>query len=114
MANTTHYRIRDYDTLESIAGRFLGDPDRWIDIVTANNLRYPFISDDPKYQYGVVLESGQLGYSIAPGITHIDLILSAHQLATKNGVLLIEQTGTNGKILQEALTLSEDGLDLSP
>lgn len=33
-------------TIEAIAARYLGDPQRWLEIVTLNNLRDPYIDED--------------------------------------------------------------------
>jgi hypothetical protein len=33
-------------TIEGIAARYLGDPDKWLEIVTLNNLRSPYIDED--------------------------------------------------------------------
>lgn len=45
--NVQVYRIRDGDTIQSIAQRLTGDTANWSDIAFINNLRYPFVSNDP-------------------------------------------------------------------
>jgi len=39
--------IKGGDTLESISAKVLGDPDRWVELVTLNNLIPPYLSDTP-------------------------------------------------------------------
>lgn len=40
-------------TVEAIAARYLGDPQRWLEIVTLNNLRDPYI-DENGFQYSLL------------------------------------------------------------
>lgn len=40
-------------TIEQIAARYLGDPDKWIEIVTLNNLRSPYI-DEEGFSYSLL------------------------------------------------------------
>ncbi len=40
-------------TIEGIAARYLGDPQRWLEIVTLNNLRDPYIDEDG-FQYSLL------------------------------------------------------------
>jgi len=43
------YTIRDNDTIQGIAVKFFNDPTKWKDIVTFNNLDYPFITSDQNF-----------------------------------------------------------------
>lgn len=45
--NVQVYRIKDGDTIQNVAQRIAGDTSTWMDIAFINNLRYPFISNDP-------------------------------------------------------------------
>lgn len=42
---TQPYVVTQYDTIQSIAARHLGDGARWYDIALLNGLRYPYVSD---------------------------------------------------------------------
>lgn len=109
MATISHYQIKEFDTLESIAGRFLNDADRWIEIVQANNLRYPFISSDPKYQLGVILVEDRLGIAVPAGTTQYTAHIPAPELATARGAFYIEQITNTGRKLSETVKLAVDG-----
>ena len=52
MTKYQNYTVQQGDTLESIAAAKLNSADRWRDIAIINQLRQPFISDDPYQQYG--------------------------------------------------------------
>ena len=52
--------IRRGDTLQSIAGRELGDAARWVDLLAYNALVPPYITDDPTQVGTGVLLSGAL------------------------------------------------------
>lgn len=57
------YRLVDTlrgDTMQSIAYRELGNAGRWPDLVALNDLRPPFITDDPDLVVPGVLLSGQV------------------------------------------------------
>jgi phage baseplate assembly protein W len=58
ISNIEIYLVKDGDTLQSIAGKVSGNPDRWRDIAFINNLRYPFISNDAE------ILQGQMSYSL--------------------------------------------------
>lgn len=55
------HRVRTSDTVTTLAARYLDDASRWREIVTANELRFPYISDDPLAQYGPRLAAYALG-----------------------------------------------------
>lgn len=46
-------------TIEAIAARYLGDPQRWLEIVTLNNLRDPYIDEDGFKNYLLSNASGR-------------------------------------------------------
>lgn len=43
-AGSQAYTVREGDTLEALAARFLGDASRWVDIAVQNALREPYLS----------------------------------------------------------------------
>ena len=47
------HQLIDTDTVEYLANEYLGDPDRWREIVDYNNLVYPYFSKDPEDKYRV-------------------------------------------------------------
>lgn len=65
------YIVKDNDTIESIAEYFYHDRNRWIDIVTYNQLDYPYISLNPQdyqtYASGNVIFS--LPYTLNTPVT---------------------------------------------
>lgn len=61
--------IRHGDTLQAIAARELGDASLWADLIVYNELRPPFITDDPAEAGTGVLLSGSLIRLPAPAPT---------------------------------------------
>jgi phage baseplate assembly protein W len=113
MSKITHLKIRDGDTLEFIAGRYLGDPSRWTDIVELNKLRCPFISDNHIDQLGPLLSFYTLTEDIPAGSTTITLPLLTPSLAVKHGTLHFHQLQPDGSLVCDNLTLAGPGLLLS-
>jgi hypothetical protein len=58
-------------TVEAIAARYLGDPQRWLEIVTLNQLRDPYIDEDG-FQYPLL--SNASGRNVTIG-SNVDLFL---------------------------------------
>src|SRR5215212_3135475 len=111
MARITHYKLKASDTLEGLAGRFLGDAGRWPQIVTTNKLRPPFISSNPLDFIGPVLESDILApISVAQGDTGIILPLAAPSLAVSKGILTLCQPTVAGAYTSEQLVLAQPGI----
>ncbi len=54
MPTFTNYIVNSGDTLASIASKMLGSANRWTEFVAWNRLRYPYISDNPKDQLGIL------------------------------------------------------------
>lgn len=81
-------------TIEGIAMRYLGDPQRWLEIVTLNNLRDPYI-DENGFQYPLL--SNATGRQITVG-SNVDLyigqrvqILGAGQTPSTRTILGIDR-----------------------
>lgn len=110
MARITHYKLKGSDTLEGIAGRFLGDPGKWPQIVAINKLRPPFISSNPLDFIGPVLETGTLAGPVTAGITSLILPISAPSLAVKKGILVLCQAAGGGVYTVEQLVIAQPGV----
>lgn len=81
-------------TVEQIAARYLGDPQRWLEIVTLNDLRDPYIDEDG---FQLPLLSNAIGRQITIG-SNTNLYLgqtvtlkSATQTPTARHILAIKQ-----------------------
>jgi len=88
--------IRHGDTLQAIAARELGDASRWADLIVYNELRPPFITDDPLAAGDGVLLSGALIRLPAPAPTAtsvtdadqvfgVDILLDRGQIVMQDG-----------------------------
>lgn len=113
MAKITHLKLRDGDTLEFIAGKYLADPSRWTDIVELNQLRSPFISNDHVDQLGPILTFDELTEDIPAGSTTIALPLLTPSLAVKHGTFHLHQLQPDGQVVCNNLTLAGPGVLLS-
>lgn len=67
MPTFTNYIVNSGDTLASIASKILGSANRWTEFVAWNRLRYPYISDNPKDQLGILRGSFALESPLAIG-----------------------------------------------
>lgn len=67
MPTFTNYIVNSGDTLASIASKMLGSANRWTEFVAWNRLRYPYISDNPKDQLGILRGSFALESPLAIG-----------------------------------------------
>lgn len=47
------HQLKDSDTVEHLANEYLGDAERWREIVDYNNLIYPYLSSNPEDKYRV-------------------------------------------------------------
>lgn len=88
-------QIRQGDTLDSIATRTLNDAGRAGEIAALNRLRYPFISDDPRDQFGDPVLSTSLSKGYDGGATLVLQDTSVDAFQATHVVLL---TGTGGRI----------------
>lgn len=63
----TVHRVSTTDTLAGISARYFGTASRWREIVTANDLRPPYLSSDPIDQFGPLLAAYTLGGPLLAG-----------------------------------------------
>ena len=49
--------IAEFETLDGIASTYLGDGNQWPVLAQVNNLRYPYLSNDPRERSGLLLAS---------------------------------------------------------
>lgn len=104
--------IRHGDTLQTIAARELGDASLWTDLIVYNDLKAPFVTDDPTQAKAGVLLSGSLIRLPAPApiattatdadeVFGTDILLERGQLVVVDGDLSVAEGLDN---LHQALT----------
>lgn len=104
--------IRHGDTLQTIAARELGDASLWTDLIAYNDLKAPFVTDDPAQAKAGVLLSGSLIRLPAPApiattatnadeVFGTDILLDRGQLVVVDGDLSVAEGLDN---LHQALT----------
>jgi phage baseplate assembly protein W len=76
MPTFTNYIVNSGDTLASIASKILGSANRWTEFVAWNRLRYPYISDNPKDQLGILRGSFALESPLAIGSNFTNITTS--------------------------------------
>ena len=107
MAIFTNYKIKQNDTLPLIAQRFLGDSSRWIDIVSLNNLRYPYITEDVYESIGIAKAYGNLTAPLYIGSSStniLDYINSGEippSLLTSNAIFFLRRYTNNGDYVHD-------------
>lgn len=67
MPEYRYYAVSQGETLQQIARVTLGDAERWIELAALNNLRYPYISEDPRDLLGYSLSEGRLALAVIAG-----------------------------------------------
>lgn len=97
------HRLLTSDTLAGLAARFYGDPTRWREIVTANELRPPYISSDPLDQYGAALASYLSPLPIAAGQLTIAIAGDARILRPAARVIFMRQTTSGAQLMDVCL-----------
>lgn len=89
-------------TIEAIASRYLGDPQRWIEIVTLNNLMDPYI-DENGFQYTLlsnatgrqIVVDSDLNLYLGQNI----LLQSSTQVPTARSILAIEMLSSTSFLI---------------
>jgi phage baseplate assembly protein W len=84
------YLVQQFDTLEAIAYRTLGDPTLAPQIAALNRLRWPYISDNPRDRYAPVLVQTQL---TAPSLVSGLLPVQSAAGFPDGGYVLVQSTG---------------------
>lgn len=110
MTTTTH-RVLIGDTLPALAARYLGDAQRWREIVVANNLRPPYISSEPLAQYGVFLARYALAVTASGGQRSIVLSGADPSLLRPGVQLVVQRYTTAGQRLLDAPLLESFSSD---
>jgi len=96
-------------TIEEIAARYLGNPDRWIEIVTLNNLRSPYI-DEEGFYYNL-LSNGE-GRQITVDDSLNQLYIGQNIVLSSNTVpAFIRKIINVEKISDTNYLITVDGLD---
>ncbi len=102
------YRIRQLDDLPSIAAKITGSAANWQAIATYNQLRAPYISDNPQDQYGNPLTQGTLSASLAVGSSAVSLPGANAQVITQGTLLYLQTLGASGPVYEALPVLSFD------
>lgn len=100
------YTIEQLDDLPMIAERLTGNASNWQKIAEYNQLREPYISNDPADQYGTVLTQGALGSQVSSGTKIITLTNANAQVITEGVLLFVETVTTTGQVIYEAQTVT--------
>jgi LysM repeat protein/phage baseplate assembly protein W len=110
------YRIHSGDTLTGIAQKVTGDASNWQDIAFINNLRHPFITDDPKLLTGQTDYTLILTKDVHPGDSVI-YVNGITPYITESAVLFfaIESPLTDGKtqLISDITTIAQVTPDLT-
>lgn len=103
-----YHTIRGGETLQSIAARYYGSHAAWRSLVGPNNLRPPYISDNPLDQYGSWQASFVLAQTVSPGASRLTLTSDNSDLLRFGARLVLEQRvpQSNTLIRETALVLS--------
>lgn len=76
MISYKNYIVHSSETISDIATRELGYENALRDLISINKLRYPYISDNPRYLFGKELASFSLLESAEAGSSHIKIPIS--------------------------------------
>ena len=96
-------------TIEEISARYLGDPDKWIELVTVNNLRSPYIDEDGFVEYFL---SNGYGRQFTVTVTDNELYIGQQILLSSNSVSVFSRNIINIESIDETTNLiTVDGLD---
>lgn len=99
------YRIEQYDTIPSIAQRMTGSAANVNALIQYNQLRYPYISDNPQDQYGTPLTSGTLATQVDTNVTQVSLPGANAQVMTSAVILYLQTTTSTGGVQYETVAV---------
>lgn len=111
MAIYKNYVLKQGDTVEGLAQKYLGGISRASDIIALNRLRYPYISDDSYQKLGPPVASGSLNIPIQSGDTSVNVgsyIANgtlAQSALSKQSVFFLRTIGFYGAIIQDRLSI---------
>lgn len=105
----TVHQLTTSDTLHSLAVAYYGDAGQWRAIAQANDLRPPYISDDPLLQYGALLATLTLDLPAAPGQTQITLASSSPLLRPGMRLVFTRRQADGAQIIEAATLASSSG-----
>jgi len=111
MSTYKNYVVKQSDTLETIAQRQLGDTSAWPSLIPLNKLRYPYISDDIRDQYGTPHAELMLPASVDAGDisinlkTYVDSGMLPESLLTSKSIFFVRRYDGNGDYVHDALTI---------
>lgn len=102
--NELLHTIRGGETLQSIATRYYGTADRWRSLVDTNQLRPPYISDDPLAQCGQRLQRYALVRKVSPGTMRLTIGGAGNPEVLRPGARIVLERPTGiGPIVRDML-----------
>lgn len=122
-----NYIVKQNDTLESIASKYLGSADRASSLIEINSLRFPYISNNPKDKLSTAHTDSQLNSILSSGSISINLssYLSSGQIKdqflrpsyvfyisklTASGSLVYDKVSIKNYYPTQQSILSDDGV----
>lgn len=99
------YVIRESDDLPGIAQKITGNAANWQAIAQYNQLRAPYISDNPQDQYGPILTQGTLSGTMGSGATQVQLPGANPQVMTYGVILYIQTYTASGTLVYQTYTV---------
>jgi phage baseplate assembly protein W len=111
-----YHTIRGGETLQSISMKYYGSASRWRVLVTPNDLRPPYISDDIADTYGLKLAGYTLAQTVTPGASRLVLKTGDPEILRLGARLLLIRRSTTSRALtsdtMEVLSYSAGAVNL--
>lgn len=116
--SVTKYAVKDHETIQDIAQYQLGARTRWLDIVSLNNLRAPYISDVLTDHLGPIIGTLTLQQSLSAGETRIsnwDTYLESLSitLLIPGSIIVFVTTTVQGDILYDAAVIDSTTMSVA-
>ena len=112
MTTYTIHNVVSSDNLPDLAQKYLGDSSFWPKIADFNNLRYPYISDDPIHQLSRAVSEWKLSAPFLKGSTSLSIPFSYTQNGTvpydslrKGNVLFIRKYLQSGDFKYDEIVI---------